>query len=248
MKKLLIFSLLISSLGLMAQKKKKDNIEYFSDSEVTYSRWGVALNLDPVYTNRNLVDDPLIGADSTGFILSLDRAEGSFKFNYAVDFIYKIGQSFDISLGIGQAGSSWTYTEALAVIPNGAGFDTASASARVDVQILTIPLKLNFNTVISDVFELEVIPKFQLNFVQDYTRTVFPANSETIVTIDKNEADRTNYSVGIALGGNFLITENLGVFVHINGEYMVTPMFNGDAFMRETFYSFGLNTGIKYRF
>ncbi len=237
--------LLLASTAVYAQpEKKKKDIIYYEDSDVKDSRFSIALNLNPNFVNRRLINDET--PEEGGLILKNTDAKGAFALNYDFDIFYRIGSSLDIGLGFGYSNGSYSY--------DGAKFylnrpDTVTANVETDIAMYTLPIKLNFNTTMSDVFDLEVIPTVQLNFMQKYESNFSPLNGMPSFKADLSEEQKSlTFTVGIALGGTFHLNDNLGLITRLNINYMLSPLIEQDEFPRETLIDFGLNLGLKYTF
>lgn len=245
MKKIVAIALMLGALGAQAQKKKKDNIDYYTDSKVKESKFAIEALLLPNYTDRRLINDEI--PTEGGLDLSNDEADGSFNLNYHLDLIYSIGSAFDLSLGFGYLSGSYTYGEAS--LYNTDFPDTVAVNAKNDISLITIPFKLNFNTAISDAFILEVVPSVEFGFMQQYQTVFTPVNGSENISIDYgSRTNNINYMVGFSLGGTFYLTEKLGLVVRGNIKYMLNPMIEQQNFPRETLYFLGLNTGLRYNF
>lgn len=246
MKKLLT---LLIGLSAMAAWAQPDDIVYYEDSKVKNSRFSLALVANPNYTDRRLINDEIPAG--AGFDLVDNKAKGGFAFNYNLDLFYSIGSSLDIGLGIGRANA--TFEVENASVYNTPQFDlgvsdTMLVNATTDVEMYTVPIKLNFNTSISDIFDLEVIPTVTLVFVDSY-KTTFKATNVPDFTKDfTDQTNDLNYTVGISLGGTYNFADRWGFFVRFNARYLLKPLIEADNYPRETLYSFGSNLGLKFRF
>jgi hypothetical protein len=240
---LLAFAALVA-FQAQAQKKKKDDIDYYTDSKVKESKFAIDALLLPNYTDRRLINDEIPAGG--GLDLNNDEADGTFNLNYHLDVIYALGSAFDISLGVGYVSGSYSFENAdfYADRP-----DTTTVDVNVDVSLITLPFKLNFNTAISDAFILEVVPSVEVGFMQSYQSVYSPVDGSDDIRFDYgNRTNDVNYLVGISLGGTFYLTERLGLVVRGNIKYMLNPMIEQTDFPRETLYFLGLNTGLRYNF
>lgn len=244
MKKLQVLAIaLLSSFMLSAQKGKKD-IDYYSDSNVKVSKFSLAALLLPNYTDRRLINDEV--PTGGGLNLLNENATGAYGLNYQLDIIYSVGSALDLSLGFGYMSTSFSFDNAAYYQDRN---DTIQVNGTTDVGLYTIPFKLNFNTAISDAFELEVVPSVEFGFVNGYKTTYTPTSGGDKFAVDYlNRANNINYLVGISLGGMFNLTENWGLIVRGNIKYMLNPLIEADNYPREVLYAFGLNTGLRYRF
>ena len=241
MKKYLLIPALL--LSAMAYAQPDDDVKYYTDSQVKHSRWSAALNLYPNYTDRRLINNEV--PSGGGFDLPNDEASGSFQLNYGLDFFYSLGSAFDIGVGFGRAAGNYTVND---VRLYQGRTDTALAKMEVGVSMYTIPLKLNFNTAITDIVALEVVPTVELNLVDKYDQTFSPLNESTFTNDLKDLTQSVNWSVGIGLGGTFNFSEDWGIIVRGNIKYMLNPLIEMDNFPRETLISYGMVLGLKYKF
>lgn len=243
MKKLFCTVILALPVWAMAQPDK--DIVYFTDSDVSDSRFGLAANFNPVYTDLRIINND-VGLGGGGFNVSQDAAQGTFQFNYHLDLIFELSESFDISLGFGRAFGGYTLESA--EYAQGVN-DTIPADVAVDVSMYTIPLKINFNSSLSDVFDLEVVPMIEFNLLDHYEATIMPENggADFTQTFDDN-LQRLNYSVGLGLGGTYWFYDNWGVFARAQIKYMLNQMVDLDDFPRETLINYGMNIGVRYNF
>jgi hypothetical protein len=243
--------LLLSASWTMAQEKneqkrkeKEDEIVYYTDSEVKNFRLGVALNANPVNTDLRLINDDF--GEGGAFTATSDEASGTWKVNYHLDLIYELSNTFDLSVGFGYAYGGYTLGD---VNYFGGGLDTLAADYQVDVSMYTVPVKINFNSSISEVFDLEVVPMVELNFIDRYQGQFLVAGQEPQALGNVNDSlQSTNYSVGIMVGGQYWVTNDFGFFVRGGIKYMLNQMVDIDAFPRETLLNLGANVGVRYNF
>jgi hypothetical protein len=248
MKKLFTLFLIALCLGAIAQPD--DEIVYFTDSEVNDSRFALALNLNPYYTDIRLINDDATTSQLSTFSDEFE-ATGAFVFDYGMDLFYEIGTSFHVGIGIARSHCAYTW--------NDIAFDTTMpnilADNKVEVSMITVPIKVNFTTRLSDVFSLEVVPMVELNFLDSYSASLTyngAAGAPADSTFNLNDRLKdVNWSVGIALGGTYWLTNEWGVFVRGSVRYLLNDMVQSSAdfdWPRETLLNFGLNTGVRVRF
>jgi hypothetical protein len=241
MRKLLIACLALPSL-LWAQPDEET--VYFTDSDVRNSRFALALNVNPVWTDLRIISDEL-GLNAGGITVDEDEAMGSFQLNYHMDLIYKLNESFEISVGFGQAFGGYRL-EGITYFGSG---DSILVDDEVDISMYTVPIKINFNSSISDVFDLEVVPMLELNFISKYQANFSPLDNSADFSIPyTDDAQNMNYSVGLALGGTFWVSDNWGLFIRGGIKYMLNQMIDLQDFPRETLINYGGNVGVRYNF
>ncbi len=248
MRKIFTLSLVLFGLGLMAQPDD-DEIVYYTDSKVNNSRFNLALNLNPYYSDMRLINNDASNSLFNTYSQEFD-AKGSFVFDYGLDLFYEIGSSFHIGVGIARAHGAYTWQDVV--------LDTLSPNLRADneveISMISIPIKVNFTTRISETFSLEVVPMVELNFLDKYDGRISyngasgaPADSSFNLNDDLQDL---NWSVGIALGGTYWINNEFGIFVRGSVRYLLNDMVRPEGYTwpRETLLNFGLNTGLKVKF
>lgn len=237
--------LLIMPLGLLAQPEDED-IVYYTDSEVNDSRFGLAFNVNPVYSDLRIINNQL-GLGGADFQLEDENAMGSFQLNFHGDLTFDLSPTFELSAGFGRAYGRFTLED---VQYFGVNNDTNLATYRADISMYTVPIKINFHTPISEIFDLEVVPVVELNFIDRYQATFDPqpAGIATFEEDYSDDAQSLNYSVGLSLGGTFWMNDNLGLFVRGTVKYMLNQMVDLESFPRETLLNYGLNLGVRYHF
>ncbi len=242
MKRFLILVFCVSTV--VAKAQPEDKVIYYEDSKVKRSRVSLALNLNPNWTDRRLIDE---GVPSTGYyMLKNDQADGAFQLNYGLDVFFRLGSALRIGTGFGIANADFSVKDASYSLNRA---DTILVDVSTQVAMYTIPLKLNFNTSLTDAFDLEVIPQVQMNLINFYENSYTPQNGSAKFKDDFTDKTRSiTYTVGIALGGTFKLTDNWGLFVRGDIRYMVNPLIDEVNYPREALFNIGLNTGLKYSF
>lgn len=241
-----ILSLLLLVSGMAIAQPGDDDIEYFTDSKVKHSRFSAALILNPNYTDRRIINDELPPSGG-GYDLIDTKAKGSFQLNYNAEFFYAIGGSFKVGMGFGRAAASYEVDE-IRYYDNRPNNDTVKASLAVDVSMFTVPIKLNFNTRVSDLWSLEVVPALELNFVDKYNQVVTPVGESAISSDLSSRVQSLNYTVNLSLGGTYHLSEAWGIVVRGKGGYMLNAIIEEVDFPRETTFNFGVNLGLSYQF
>lgn len=227
------------------KKRKSEETVYYTDSYVRNSRFALALNANPVFSDLRLINEDLgLGAD---FELSEDNAQGTWQLNYHADLIFELSETFDISLGFGRAFGEYRLEDVLFYQDRP---DSLNVDYRADVSMYTIPIKINFNSSISDVFDLEVVPSVEITLIDDYNSLFIPKD-ENIEAFSRDYSpyiQDLNYSVGIHVGGTFWIADRWGLFVRGGIKYMLNQIITRDNFPRETLLNVGANTGVRFNF
>ncbi len=243
MKKLITFLFVTLCFSAFSQKDKDKDIVYYEDSETKNSRFGINLLLYPNFTDRRLLDEeiPMGG----GIELADDKSKGNFGLNYGVDLFYSLGSSLDIGVGVGRASAKYSVENAQFSLERD---DTVSANLETETSWWNIPIKLNFNTSITDLWDLEVVPTVQLNFIDSYKTRVSPTNGDAFEKDFSAQTQNLTWSAGISLGGTYYFSENFGLLMRGHVQYMLTPLIEESNFPRESLYSFGIHTGLRINF
>lgn len=234
-----------SIISTLVYAQPDDDVVYYTDAQVNHSRFGLAVILNPNYTDRRLFNDEI--PSGGGYDLPSTNADGSFQLNYNLDVIYAIGPAFDISIGLGRSGASYT-VEGISYYQNRVNNDTVNAKLDVDVSMFTVPIKLNFNTTITDLWDLEVVPAVELNFFDSYNQMVTPDGESTVSTDLSDNVQSINYTVSLSLGGTYRLTDSWGIIFRGNVRYLLQPIIEASNFPRESIYNFGTNIGMSYKF
>jgi hypothetical protein len=241
------FMLALVAAALQLSAQDDEDIVYFEDSDVRQSRMSIALLANPNFTNRNLINDEI--PQGGGFDLLVAETQGSFAFNYNLDVFYTLSSALDIGIGFGRANAAYNISEVLVYESDSFVYtpvDTINVGADISTNMWTLPIKLNFNTSISDIFDLEVIPMVSLIFPDKYNMTL---SSPDLQPVDLDLSDflrNLNWRVGISLGGTWYFSENWGFFLRANANYLLNSMIERDGYPRETLYSFGADVGLKF--
>lgn len=255
MKRLLALALTLGSLVAVAQNKKKDDIVYYDDATVKHSRFGIAINGNPNFTDRRLINNEV--TDGESYFLPSPKAKGAFQFNYGLDLIFSIGSSLDVSLGYAHGAVDYSVDNVKVredeIISGGDTTVTYKGNLRGSSAWHSIPLKLNFNTSINDIWDLEVVPMVQLNFPYEYQIDIEPvdnsfASKHTIDGKERGWLSSTTYTVGLSLGGTYKFADNWGIIIRGNVNYMLGALVDMENYPRETTLSYGLDLGLKYSF
>jgi hypothetical protein len=237
-----IASLVLILCGLLAWAQPDDEIVYYTDSDVKDSRFGIALNFNPYFTDLRLINDDAESSQFTSF--SEVNSSGTFQLDYQLDLFYELNNSFQIGIGVARAFGGYTINQVQVPIDS----FSVTADDEVRLSMWSIPIKINFSTSISDVFDLEVLPSFEINFLDSYQASLDFADPSIPDTVLRPQNLRdVNYSVGIALGGTYWFADQWGVFVRGSIRYMLNDMVESD-WPRETLINFGANTGVRFRF
>lgn len=244
MKKLILLSLFLSSFSAWAQPDEE--IVYYTDSKVSESKFRLHLNANPYYTDMRLINDDAANSLINSFNED-NETRGGFAFNFGLDLFYELAPSFHVGLGVNRAFGRYT-VEGASLDLDGDGI-YFSANDKVEVSMISVPLKVNFNTSISDVFSLEVIPMVEMNFLDSYVANIDysdPSIDDTVLNLS-DDLRALNWTVGLSLGGTYWFSDNWGVFMRASAKYMLNDMIAQD-WPRETLINFGGNIGLQVKF
>lgn len=237
----MLFPGLISDI--YAQKRDKDQIIYFTDSQIKKSRFSLALNFNPYLTNRRIMSDS-IGAGGLPIGSSSERrTKPILAYSFGGDVIARLATSLEIWLGV-QYGI-------LGFRDPNYEFQDNVYDLRSRLDFINVPIQFSFRGSITDIFDLEFIPMIKLNFLRSYKgRGSDRQSGDELIRFDITEqAQNFNLTVGVSLSGNFRLTEEYSIFVRPFFHYMLNPMFeNNENFPRERYFSTGLTMGLRYYF
>ena len=245
MKRIILLCFILSSAVAWAQPD--DEIIYYTDSKVSESKFRMHLNANPYYTDMRLINDDAANT----LISSFDKdnnTRGGFAFNFGLDLYYELSSSFHLGIGISRGYGGYTVERVSLDLDEDGSFFIADD--KVAVSMISIPLKVNFNTTISDVFSLEVIPLVEMNFLDSYVASLDyqdPSVSDEVLNLSDNLRD-FNWTVGLSIGGTYWFSDNWGVFVRASAKYMLNDMIALDYWPRETLINFGGNVGLQVKF
>ena len=241
-KKISLIAMLFLSAIAYAQPGDED-VVYFTDAKVKHSRFSIVLLGNPNYTDRRLINDEI--PSGGGFDLPSENADGGFQLNYNLDLMYSIGPSFDVGIGFGRSTAYFEVND-ISYYQNRA--DTVNANLAVRTGMYTVPIKFNFNTTVTDLWDLEVVPGVELNFFNVYDQMITPDGEEEVKTDLSSLVESFNYSVNLSLGGTYKLSDSWGLVIRGNVRYLLKPIIEESNFPRETIYNFGGNIGLKYDF
>lgn len=244
MKKIIAAFLLLTSLSAYAQPD--DEIVYYTDSKVKESKFRLHLNANPYYTDMRLINNDAASTLINSFNED-NETTGSFALNFGLDLYYELAPSFHVGLGISRAYGGYTVEGVSLDLDNDGVYFLADDE--VEVSMISIPLKVNFNTNISETFSLEVVPMVEINFLDSYVAKIDYRDAtidDTVLNLS-NELRDFNWTVGLSLGGTYWFADNWGVFVRASAKYMLNDMIAQD-WPRETLINFGGNIGLQVKF
>ncbi len=243
MRKYLFILFIFASGNEIFSQIKDPKIEFYTDSDIKRSSWSMAAHGSPYFTNRRLVRETVNVPGQTGGEDNNDRfaTQGRFGYSFGGDLIYSVSNSLDIWLGVEYATTG--YRGDSLVLGN------EKYSGEGNLAFLNIPIQFSFRGNITEVFDLEFIPRVSLNFLQRFDETRFVEGGEDINYNWVPDSRSINYTVGIALSGNFHVSDNMSIFARAFFNYILYPLKEDESrFLRTTYFSTGLCTGVRYYF
>ena len=259
MKKLL--SILALGFSALAFGQTEEPIEYFTDSDVTDTRFSFATLYAPAYGSRRLaLYEPQTDGEEI-YALKSEGARGVYGQRYGIMSYYELRSMFHFGIGFVTEQSGFITNDFAVFDQNAVVQDTIGIyDARTDFQAVTVPLQIIFHTQMTDAWALQVVPSYDLTFYQKIERNWIgedvPSYSEDAVvgalgTMYQRGSDLKyhkgfNGTIGFALGSEFTLANNL-VFT-LRGEFRLglLPINKEDLGLSEVTYSLGSAVGFRY--
>jgi hypothetical protein len=260
--------IIILALGLsgFAYGQTEDTIEYFTDSDISDTRFSIAGIYAPSFSSRRLaLYEPQTDGNEI-YALTNEDAKGVYGQRYGIITYYELRDIFHLGIGFITDQSGYVtngfevFNQNAAVQPSSMG----SYAARTDIQAITVPIQVIFHTQMTDSWALQVIPSYDLTFYQKIDRN-WIGEDAPIQGVDFQGDDvvgalglmyqrgsTTKYhkgfngTIGFALGNEFTIANNL-VFI-AKGEFRLAalPINKLDVGLSEVPYSVGGAFGFRY--
>jgi len=263
MKKLLTITALL--YGALSFGQTEDPIEYFTDSDVSDTRFSFALSYAPSFASRRLaLYEPQTDGEEI-YALNSEGARGILAHRYGIMSYYELSSIFHIGVGFMTEQSGFVARDFAVFNQTAVSQDTLGVfDARTDIQAVTVPFQAIFHTQMTDFWALQVVPSYDLTFYQQIDRAWVgdnvPSYSEDAVDGPAGRALGTMYqrgtdtryhkgfngTIGFALGSEFTIASNL-VFT-LRGEFRLAalPINRADIGLSEVPYSLGSALGLRY--
>ncbi|MEY2963238.1 MAG: hypothetical protein RL754_499 [Bacteroidota bacterium] len=261
MKKLILTVAVLGALSATAQRTD-DPIEYFTDDKVSDTRFSVQAAYSPMYSFRRLAFYEPVTNGTELFNMLDEKGGGVYGQRYGMNFYYELNPTFHLGVGFNQEHGGFL-SRSFAVFDQNALFqDTLGTfDAKTTYSSLNIPIQMVFQTQMTDIWALQVIPSYDLMFIQKLDRNwvgegipayATGAADGVLGTLYQRGGDQTQYasgfngSIGFALGSEFTIANNLALIVRGEFRLGLLPVSTGDAGLREVPYATGGMFGFRY--
>ncbi len=239
---------------------KNQTIEYFTDDKVRDTRFSFQLLYAPEYASRRLALYEPVKDGNELYALTSEDAGAVFGQRMGLMSYFELREMFHLGIGFTTVNSGFV-TKGFAAFDQNAVFqDTiANLPATTRFEAIAIPIQIIFHTQMTDVWALQVVPSYDLIFMQKIERqweSGAPNYSTDAVTgalglmyqrgTDTKYHNGFNGAIGFALGNEFRVANDL--VLTLRGEFRLglLPMNNADVGLREIPYSLGLATGFRY--
>lgn len=244
MRKYLIIIALVGFFSEAFAQKKDPKIEFYTDSDIKRSSWSIAANGAPYFTNRRLMRETVNMpgmTDGNNEDNERFKTRGVLGYSFGGDLIYSLNKSLDLWIGLEYSTTGYKGDSLV--------LDGELYSGEGSLAFLNIPIQFAFRGNITEVFDLEFIPRVSLNFLQAFNETRFVDGGDNIIYDWRDDSRNMNYTIGIALSGNFYISDNASIFARAFFNYVLYPLKEDESrFLRTTYFNAGLMTGIRYYF
>lgn len=264
MKKLL--PILALGCSALAFGQTEEPIEYFTDSDVSDTRFSFAATYAPAFASRRLaLYEPQMDGEEI-YALNSEGAAGILAHRYGIMSYYELSGIFHLGIGF-MTEQTGFIAKQFAVIDQTTSDQQVSLGvfdAKTTIQAVTVPLQAIFHTQLNDFWALQVVPSYDLTFYQKIDREWVgdgvPDYSQDAVDGTRGRALGTMYqrgsnikyhkgfngTIGFALGSEFAVANNL-VFT-VRGEFRLAalPINKLDVGLSEVPYSVGGAFGFRY--
>lgn len=264
MNKLTIIFML--GLSVCAYGQTENTIEYFTDSDISDTRFSIAGIYAPSFSSRRLA---LYEPQTDGtqiYTLKSNDASGVLGYRYGIIGYYELTAIFHLGIGLVTDQSGFitngfeVFNQNAAVQPSSIGY----YAARTDIHAINLPFQMIFNTQMTDSWALQVIPSYDLIFYQKIFRN-WVGEDVPIQGVDFQDDDvagalgtmyqrgsttkyhkGTNGAIGFALGSEFTISNNLVCIARGEFRLAALPINKLDIGLSEVPYSIGGAFGFRY--
>lgn len=255
-------ALLLVSGTLSAQTTSTEEpIEYFTDSDINDTRFSIAATYAPAFASRRLALYEPTTDGSELFSMLNESAGGALGQRYGLMGYYELRGMFHVGIGFMTERSGFITREFAVFDQNAIVLDTIGTfNAKTSYSSLNIPIQIIFHTQMTDVWALQVVPSYDLNFYNRIDRLWvgdnLPAYTEDAVTgtlgTMYERGTETKYhkgfngTIGFALGNEFTIANNLALTLRGEFRLGLLPINSADANLSEVPYAVGISTGFRY--
>lgn len=261
MKNIAVVALTLASFAVLGQRTE-DPIEYYTDDKVQDTRFSVAAAYAPMYSFRRVAFYEPVNDGSELFSLLSEDGGGMYGQRYGVNMYYELNPYFHVGVGFNQENGGFISKE-LAVFDQYArpAIDTIGVfNAQTSYASLNIPIQMVFHTQMTEFWALQVIPSYDLMFMQTVERNWIGENlpsyasgaDESVLGLMYQRGTETKYasgfngSIGFALGSEFTIANNLAFIVRGEFRLGLLPVNTNDLGLREVPYATGGMFGFRY--
>ena len=210
-----------------AQKDKEEKIVFYTDDVVKRSKVYMGLHYSPYFLTRNVVRAETALNDPINLILN-NSTKGGFGQAYGLDLYYKFGSSLHFGVGVNASNGSYSVDFKEALVSIGFPEDSLSGEylATTKVSYINVPIQFVYSIPFSDVWEMEVIPAVEMNFIQNLNRSATNEQELDGVTWGDitDQARDLNWTVSIGIGGNYRITPKFTVFARPHFRYTLRSL------------------------
>ena len=254
-------SILALGCSALAFGQTEEPIEYFTDSDISDTRFSFGATYAPAFASRRLaLYEPQMDGEEI-YALNSEGASGIFGQRYGIMSYYELRSIFHLGIGFMTEQTGYVTNDYAVFNQNAVVQDTIGVfDARTDIQAITVPIQVIFHTQMTDAWALQVVPSYDLTFYQKIDRNWIgegvPSYSQDAVvgalgTMYQRGTDIKNHkgfngTIGFALGSEFTIASNL-VFT-VRGEFRLAalPINKLDVGLSEVPYSVGGAFGFRY--
>lgn len=254
------FSLAILLPAIAWAQPKNETIEYFTDDEVRDTRFSFQLLYAPEYASRRLALYEPVQDGNEIYALTSEDAGAVYGQRIGLMSYFELREMFHLGVGFTTINSGFV-TKGFAAFDQNAVFqDTiANLPATTRFEAIAVPIQIIFHTQMNDVWALQVVPSYDLIFMQKIERqweSGAPNYATDAVSgalgLMYQRGSQTKYhngfngAIGFAMGNEFRVANDL-VFT-LRGEFRfgLSPINNSDIGLREIPYSVGGSMGFRY--
>lgn len=239
----------------------EEPIEYFTDDKVQDTRFSVAAVYAPSYAFRRLAFYEPTTDGSELFSLLSEDGGGIYGQRYGIMTYYELSPLFHVGVGFTQEESGFITKDFAVFDQNAIILDTLGVfNAKTSYSAIAVPLQIVFHTQMTDIWALQVVPSYDLIFMQKIDRQwvgenvpTYSADAATGVLGTMYErgtntryAQGFNGTIGFALSNEFTVANNLSLMVRGEFRLGLLPVNTTDVGLREVPYGVGGLVGFRY--
>lgn len=228
--------------------QKKDEIDYYTDSDVKRSIASLQLGYMPYFGNRRVLNETT--DPSVPYFFTNTDAKAKFGQGIGGDLLFGITQNFQVGIGFYSANMHyrWQGVSLTETRPGGV-VDTLGINRwDVNASYLVVPIQFGFVTQIQDQWWLQVYPALEVSFVQSLNYEYVVEGQTAAITLDKKQDARdNNMAINFGLGGEFRPVPKIGIFARAQFRYFFFPNIE-DELITEVPYTIGAHIGARFYF